>query len=118
MRPAVQQGLLTIVIVVTNIGHHKVCYGPDNSGCKAVVDPGCYQVPTHSPVQVRYKYLHKLGDEGPEFENFMSRILIKPRLIIDEFQVPREICYTPSTGERCDNYNKQFADSYPVRCSQ
>merc|ERR1712032_1155663 len=33
-------------------------------------------------------------------------------------QVPREICYNPSTGERCDNYNKQFADSYPVRCSQ
>ena len=30
-------------------------------------------------------------------------------------QVPREICYT-STGERCDNYNKQLADSYPVRC--
>merc|ERR1712025_557774 len=63
--------------------YNKVCYGPDNSGCKAVVDPGCYQVPTHSPVQV-----------------------------------PREICYNPSTGERCDNYNKQFADSYPVRCSQ
>ena len=31
----------------------QVCYGPGNSGCKAVVDPGCYQVPTHSPVEVR-----------------------------------------------------------------
>ena len=39
-----------------------------------------------------------------------------PQMIIDEFQVPREICYNPSTGERCDNYNKQLADSYPVRC--
>ena len=30
----------------------QVCYGPDNTQCKAVVDPGCYQVPTHSPVEV------------------------------------------------------------------
>ena len=32
--------------------YNKVCYGPHNTDCKAVVDPGCYQVPTHSPVQV------------------------------------------------------------------
>ena len=32
--------------------YDKVCYGPHNSDCKAVVDPGCYQVPTLSPVQV------------------------------------------------------------------
>jgi len=61
--------------------YNKVCYGPHNTDCKAVVDPGCYQVPTHSPVQV-----------------------------------PREICYNPATGERCDNYNQQLSDSYPVRC--
>merc|ERR1711976_273249 len=56
--------------------YNKVCYGPDNSDCKAVVDPGCYQVPTHSPVQV-----------------------------------PREICFNPSTGEKCDNYSKKLAES-------
>lgn len=32
--------------------YDKICYGPDNTDCKAVVDPGCYSVPTHSPVQV------------------------------------------------------------------
>jgi len=32
--------------------YDKICYGPENTDCKAVVDPGCYSVPTHSPVQV------------------------------------------------------------------
>jgi len=32
--------------------YDKICYGPGNTDCKAVVDPGCYSVPTHSPVQV------------------------------------------------------------------
>ena len=38
--------------------YDKVCYGPHNSDCKAVVDPGCYQVPTLSPVQVNPRVLN------------------------------------------------------------
>ena len=31
--------------------YQKVCPG-DAGSCRAVVDPGCYQVPTHTPVEV------------------------------------------------------------------
>ena len=34
--------------------YDKICYGPHNTDCKAVVDPACYQVPTLSPVQVKH----------------------------------------------------------------
>merc|ERR1719312_1943771 len=30
--------------------YRKVCQ--EGSACKAVIDPGCYQVPTHTPVDV------------------------------------------------------------------
>ena len=30
--------------------YRKVCQ--EGSACKAVIDPGCYQVPTHTPVEV------------------------------------------------------------------
>ena len=32
--------------------YQKVCQGGAQSNCKAVIDPGCYQVPTHTPVDV------------------------------------------------------------------
>ena len=32
--------------------YRKVCQGAAQSDCKAVIDPGCYQVPTHTPVEV------------------------------------------------------------------
>ena len=32
--------------------YQKVCQGGGQSDCKAVIDPGCYQVPTHTPVDV------------------------------------------------------------------
>merc|ERR1711892_1488439 len=32
--------------------YRKVCQEAAQSDCKAVIDPGCYQVPTHTPVEV------------------------------------------------------------------
>ena len=32
--------------------YQKVCPTSDPSDCKAVIDPGCYQVPTHTPIEV------------------------------------------------------------------
>jgi len=51
--------------------YDKICYGPGNTDCKAVVDPGCYSVPTHSPVKVAREICYNLStgercDKYPE----------------------------------------------------
>ena len=52
--------------------YRKVC----DTTCKAVIDPGCYQVPTHTPVEVPREVCYNPGgercDKYPRVEQYAT----------------------------------------------